>query len=153
MKKITFCGHKNCYKVSEKLNGLLFGALSTVLVEDPDAVFYLGDYGEFDRKCNCVLKELQKEYPRLRRIFVTPYLTPSYCRLRYASDDYDEILYPFSGVVIPKYAIERRNEWMVDHSDLVIAYVDHEWGGAAKVLEYALRRKKRFVNLGRYIEK
>ena len=47
-----------------------------------------------------------------------------------------------------RYAISKRNQWMVDKSDLVIAHVDHDWGGAAKTLEYAIRKKKSYINLG-----
>ena len=38
-----------------------------------------------------------------------------------------------------------RNEWMVDSADVVVAYVTHEWGGAAKTLEYARRCGKRVM--------
>ena len=36
---------------------------------------------------------------------------------------------------------------MVDSADLVIAYVQYSWGGAAKTLEYAKRKKKTIINL------
>ena len=36
---------------------------------------------------------------------------------------------------------------MVDEADLVIAYVMYSWGGAAKTLEYAKRKKKTIINL------
>ena len=50
----------------------------------------------------------------------------------------------------PKYAILKRNEYMVDQSELLIAYVNHGWGGAAKTLEYAVRKHKKYINLGTY---
>ena len=31
--------------------------------------------------------------------------------------------------------------------DVVVAYVAYDWGGAAKTLEYAERRKKRIINI------
>ena len=36
----------------------------------------------------------------------------------------------------------RRNEWMVRRSDVIVAYVLHSWGGAAKTLDYARKKKK-----------
>ena len=45
-----------------------------------------------------------------------------------------------------RYAIVKRNEWMVDHSDTVVSYVTHGWGGAAKTLAYAKRRHKTILN-------
>ena len=31
---------------------------------------------------------------------------------------------------------------------MVIACVDHDWGGAAKTLEYAVKKGRRIINLG-----
>ena len=44
--------------------------------------------------------------------------------------------------VPPRFAIVRRNQWMTDHSDIVICHVTHSWGGAAKAVEYAEKKKK-----------
>jgi len=48
-----------------------------------------------------------------------------------------------------KFAILKRNEWMVDSAELVIAYVKYSWGGAAKTLEHARKRKKQINNLAK----
>ena len=42
-----------------------------------------------------------------------------------------------------KFAISRRNEWMVDQADVVVAYVTHGWGGAAAVE----RKNKRIIRV------
>ena len=145
---ITFCGHKDViYKEEDRKR--LKNILSEILQKTPNAVFYLGDYGNFDGICNHILKEIQtKKYPGLRRIFITPYRDIEYAHFAYAKEIYDEILYPFSEKIMRRYAISKRNQWMVDKSDLVIAHVDHDWGGAAKTLEYAIRKKKSYINLG-----
>lgn len=44
-----------------------------------------------------------------------------------------------------KFAISKRNEWMVDVSDVVVSYVTHSWGGAAATAKYAMRKKKRIL--------
>ena len=49
-----------------------------------------------------------------------------------------------------RYAILKRNEYMIDQSDLLIAYVNYGWGGAAKTLEYAVKRHKKYINFGTY---
>jgi hypothetical protein len=36
---------------------------------------------------------------------------------------------------------------MVDSADFVISYVKYSWGGAAKTLEYAKRKKVPLVNV------
>jgi len=63
-------------------------------------------------------------------------------------DGYDETIYPPLESIPRKFAILRRNEWMVQESDIVVAYVNHGWGGAAKTLQYARRKKKRIILYG-----
>lgn len=36
---------------------------------------------------------------------------------------------------------------MVNRSDIVIAYISHNWGGAAKTFDYAVRKGKRMINI------
>ena len=47
-----------------------------------------------------------------------------------------------------RFAISRRNEWMVRECDTIVAYVTHGWGGAAKTLEYARRKNKAVLQYG-----
>ena len=61
------------------------------------------------------------------------------------TDGYDETVYPPLESVPKRYAISRRNEWMVRESDIVVAYVIRGFGGAAKTLEFAQRKKKRII--------
>jgi uncharacterized phage-like protein YoqJ len=45
------------------------------------------------------------------------------------------------------YAMQKRNEWMVDNSDLVVALWDGSSGGTGNCMAYALRKAKPTVNL------
>ena len=45
-----------------------------------------------------------------------------------------------------RFAISYRNRWMVESADVVVAYVLHDWGGAAKTLRYAKQKKKQIVS-------
>lgn len=59
-----------------------------------------------------------------------------------------ETLYPDGLEKVPKrFAIDWRNKWMVQQSDYVISYVCHSFGGAAKYMELAKRKKKIVYNL------
>ena len=59
-----------------------------------------------------------------------------------------EALYP-EGLesVPPRYAISRRNKWMIRESDVAVTYITHSWGGAAKFAEKAKREGKTVINL------
>lgn len=135
---VTFCGHKNIFgsaKVREKLTVVL-----EQLVSEGADQFLLGGYGDFDSIAAMAVKALKKTYPQIKSMLVIPYLDRDYDRTLY-----DDTTYPPLENVPRRFAISKRNEWMVDQADVVVAYVEHNWGGAAKTLEYAKRKKKRII--------
>ncbi len=143
---ITFCGHSNCLFSDEekvKLKQLLIREIR----KNPTCKFYLGGYGDFDSLCLRTLRELKTDFPDIELLFITPYLNKNYSKLELANYYYDDVIFPPIENVPRKFAILKRNEWMVDSAELVIAYVKYSWGGAAKTLEYAKRRKKEIINL------
>jgi hypothetical protein len=49
-----------------------------------------------------------------------------------------------------RYAIIKRNEYMIDESDFIIFYVTHRFGGGAyRALEYAKRKNKQYINISK----
>ena len=143
---ITFCGHSNCLfsdEEKEKLKQLLIKEIR----KNPTCKFYLGGYGDFDRLCLSVLRELKKEFSNIELLFITPYLDKNYSKLELAKYYYDDVIFPPIENVPRKFAILKRNEWMVNSADLVIAYVTYSWGGAAKTLAYAKRKNVPIYNL------
>ena len=72
-------------------------------------------------------------------------LVTAYLGRQADGESYDYMIYPTLRDVTQRSAIPQRNEWMVDSADVVVAYVTHEWGGAAKTLEYARRCGKRVM--------
>ena len=143
---ITFCGHSNFSfdnTVKEKLKELLLQEIR----KNPACKFYLGGYGDFDLLCLNILKEIKANFPAIELLFITPYLDDNYSKLETAKLYYDGIIYPPLENVPRRFCISKRNEWMVDEADFVIAFVKYSWGGAAKTLEYAKRKKVGFFNL------
>ena len=60
----------------------------------------------------------------------------------------DDTLYPDGLETVPKrFAISKRNEWMVRHSDYMICYVYKITGSAVKVREMAQKRGVKVVDL------
>ena len=143
---ITFCGHSNFSfdnTVKEKLRELLLQKIR----KNPACKFYLGGYGDFDSLCLNILKEIKADFPTIELLFITPYLNDNYSKLETAKLYYDGIIYPPLENIPRRFCILKRNEWMVDEADLVIAFVKYSWGGAAKTLEYVKRKKVKFFNL------
>ena len=139
---VTFCGHSKSYiEEEEKLR-----ILEILENEHADEItFYLGGYGAFDSTALECSKTYKKAHPNSKVVLITPY--PHSKNLEYANDIFDEVVYPELEHVPPKFAILKRNEWMIDNSDVVVAFVKQDFGGAYKALEYARRRKKAIVNI------
>lgn len=83
------------------------------------------------------VRRLKEKYPHISQVLVIPYMDQGYDK-----GLYDRSEYPPIETVPKRLAIIKRNEWMVDKSDVVAAYVSHDYGGAARTLHYAIRRKK-----------
>lgn len=142
---ITFCGHGSInieQNEIDKIKDFLFEKIK----QFPNAKFYIGGYGYFDHLVFSILRKLKKCFPNIELIFISPYLDSSYSKLQIANELYDCTLYPPLETVPKKYAILKRNEWMVDNCDLLVAYVRYYWGGARKTLDYAIRKKKPYIN-------
>lgn len=148
---VTFCGHRNITEretVKEKLSAEIFRLFVGAEHSNTSLSFYCGGYGEFDRLSEQIIEEVRRGFPTVscEKLFITPYITPPYKeRNDIMKERFDGILYPPIENVPYRFAIIRRNEWMVDKSDLLIAYVKYSWGGAARTLEYARRKQKRIV--------
>lgn len=145
---ITFFGHSNCL-FNDDIKKQLKNILLDEIIKNPISKFYLGGYGDFDGLCLKTLRELKHDFPTIEILFITPYLDKNYSKLELAKYYYDDVIFPPIESVPRKFAILKRNEWMVEEADLVIAYVMYSWGGAAKALEYAKRKKKRIINIAK----
>ena len=60
---------------------------------------------------------------------------------------------PESAKVHPKQAIQLRNRWIVDKSDLVVFWVENNSGGAYKTMRYADKCGKETINLPDTVQK
>ena len=118
---ITFCGHSSFVPTPEYEHKLL--SLLQELIGDGNAEFFLGEYGAFDAFAYECCKKFKATHPNVKLIFVTPYISPEYQKnyLNHQEMRYDHIIYPPLENVPPKFAISRRNKWMVQKADLVIA--------------------------------
>jgi len=142
MSVVTFCGHGDFYGGKDVRDWLL-ETVEKLISQGADD-FLLGGYGGFDACAASVVWELKKQHPEIRSTLVLPYLDR-----QVDASKYDCTTYPPLEKVPKRYAISKRNEWMVNEADTVVAYVTHDWGGAATTLAYAKRKKKEIINYGK----
>ena len=136
---VTFCGHAQISQ-SEKIEKWLYD-VTQKLIEQGATTFYLGGYGAFDSLAASVLREQKKRYSQIELVLVLAYLNTGR-----DTSGYDSTVYPPLETVPRRFAISHRNRWMVESADVVVAYVLHDWGGAATTLRCAKQKKKQIIS-------
>lgn len=135
----TFFGHRDApQQLAEPLKNLV----RQLIEEKHITTFYVGNQGAFDQLALNVLRALSVDYPFIRYAIVLAYLPT-------AKDTFvDETIFP-EGLesVPPRYAISHRNRWLVNHADVVVTYVTHNFGGAAEFKSIAEKQGKTVINL------
>lgn len=133
MNTCTFCGHET---VPDGIRDTLFSAVRNMIESHSTDFFYVGNQGQFDRLALTVLSQLKKEYPHIRFYVALAYMPGA--KPEFPLADELETVYPDGLETVPRrFAISHRNRWMVDRSKYLIAYVNHDYGGAAQTLRYA----------------
>lgn len=151
MLSCTFAGHRKIYAPEFKVK--LRSTLEGLLTVDDSFVFYNGGRGDFDRIAALEIATAKREHPRLsiRHYLVLPYLCSDVGLRGYVSYDFDDIILPSAlDNIHYKAAIKKRNEWMVDQSDYLIALVLKKSGGAYATLSYARAMCKSIILLSEF---
>lgn len=142
MLSCTFFGHKDTPKeIEPTLRSTLVD-----LIENKNVLkFYVGNHGNFDYMIKNCLIELKAFYS-IDYAVVLAYLPGSKYEPEEKSPD-DTILPDGIEAVPRKFAINYRNKWMIEHSDYVVTYVRHTFGGAAQFKKLAERKNKTVISI------
>ena len=141
---IVFCGHSD-YIPNTKDEEKVWNILEIEVGNAPCEIF-LGGYGNFDDFAFRCAKKFKQTHQNAKLVLITPYLENS--KATYNKANFDSIVYPSLEHVPPRYAISRRNKWMIEQADIVICCVSRQYGGAYAMYLDATRKKKRIYNLG-----
>ena len=111
----------------------------------------VGRDGDFDQIATSAVKRAQHGYAKHRCdiAWVMPYPKAEYTQNTEDFDKYYDyvIVCQDSEKVHPKQAIQVRNKWMVDRSNLAVFWVEHENGGAYKTMKYAEKSEIDHINM------
>lgn len=146
---ITFAGH-SFIPSSIKVKEMVKEQIRNNIIDAEFVTCYLGGYGDFDEICARACRELKQDYAGIEIVYVTPYISLSEqgkIREMQKYGLYDTSIYPPIENSPPRFAILKRNEWMMTNADLIIAYVNRNYGGAYKSLLVAKRKKKKIINI------
>lgn len=141
-----FFGHRDTPSyIANRLRNLL----PQLVKEKQVTRFLVGNEGGFDRMVATALSELQKEYPNIQCYIVLAYLPQAK-----STPPPLETIYPEGLERVPKrFAIDRRNKWMLKQSDITVGYIRFSTGGAARYFEIAKKNGKEMIQLADEYEK
>ena len=143
--RVSFIGHRTLYNTKD-VECALEEIISDLIRDREYVEFYVGRNGDFDISVASAVKRAQKKYGKENSslILVLPYRVKDEYLL---SEFYDDINLPVDKKTHFKLAISKRNEWLVDNSDLLVAYVEREYGGAYTTMKYAKKQVKNIINI------
>ncbi len=140
-KSCCFFGHR---EVTHDIRDKLTAIIEKLITENGVTDFYVGHQGQFDNMVYSVLKETKAKYPQIRYTVVLAYMPDPHIKEVYGEDT----LFPDGMESVPKrFAISKRNEWMIQYSGYAVCYVHKITGGAAKFSEKAIRKGLRTETL------
>ena len=151
MKVCTFAGHREVYQAN--ISEMLDEAISKIINTDDNFRFLVGGMGEFDGMCSSAVRRAKRKYPNkeIRLELVLPYLTHELNENKlYYETSFDDVVIPIElAGVHYKSAITKRNRWMVEQSDWLIAFIYRDFGGAYTTLRYAEKKGLQIINLAK----
>ena len=145
--RVTFIGHRRIEQariIEDQIESLA----KDLLKQKEYVEFYVGRNGDFDIFAASAVKRAQKAVGdhNSSLVLVLPYHVKDES---YYADFYDEIVFPIDAKTHFKSAISKRNEWMIEHADLLIAYVETESGGAYQALQCAKQKGVLILNIAK----
>jgi len=145
LKVCTFFGHRS---VMHAIEEELCEQIRRAIEQDGVREFWCGGMGAFDLRCAQIVRKLKKDFPDIRLALVLPSARNAASAGALVPSAYDEFFVcDASDGAYPKQAITLRNRWIAENADLLIAYVQKDFGGAYTAVRQALKKKKpvRFI--------
>lgn len=140
----TFFGNRDTN--IKKVEAVLLKTLIKLIENNNVDVFYVGNQGNFDFAVQKQLNILQKTYPHIKYSIVLAYLPKE--KSDFYKIDFSDSFLPEGVETGPiKFAIDRRNRWLINNSDYVVTCVRSTVGGAAKYKALAEKKGKTIINI------
>ena len=135
---VAFCGNATLLNAKEAEDWLQRTVLA-LLAEGADT-FYVGGKGAFDAMAARVAQQCKRQYPLARVTLVQAYIDQ-----KKNPDLHDDMLYPPLESVPRRFAMPRRNRYMVQAADVLVSYVWDTSGNSARIAAYARGLGKRVI--------
>lgn len=137
----TFFGHRDAPStIKPRLKETIMQLLNEGIKH-----FYVGNNGSFDLLAQESLAELANDGLDIKYNIVLSYIN----ELAMSGNQQATIFPEGQELAIPKFAISKRNEWLLNNSSVVIAYVRYSVSNSYKYIEKARKNGLAVVNLAK----
>ena len=138
--------------MANEIRRRLICTIDRLYTEDKITTYYAGGAQGFDALASEVVIECRAVLPDLRLVLVVPYVEQA---ARWSSDEkvrYERIKREANDVIcLAKHyyrgCMQRRNRYLVDHSDVCVCYLTEPTGGTAYTVGYARKQGIPVLNL------
>ena len=127
----TFFGHRDAPNhIKSALKDAILKCINAGVTQ-----FYVGNNGNFDFLAQCLLRQMSKEHSIKYSIAL------SYINEKAIAGDQEATIFPEGlELVPPRFAISKRNDWLLSCCSVVIAYSSHKPSNSQKWIEKAQKR-------------
>ena len=138
--RCTFFGHRNA---PDNIKTILKSAIIQLIEFEGVKSFYIGNNGNFDFLAQCALIEIAAERNDINCTVVLSHIGEKALCGRVEYTIFPEAL---EGV-IPKFAISKRNEWLLKKCNFVITYKKHNYSNTQRLIEKAVKKGLKIIAL------
>ena len=153
---VCFTGHRS---IDPQKASAISGALDSILdslANHGFTHFYAGGALGFDTIAALAVLKLRRAYPHVKLCLILPCKTQSrmwndrdkyvYEKILAAADSIEYVHESYTAT-----CMHERNRRLVDASQICIAYCEHNGGGTAYTVAYALKQEKELINIADFI--
>ena len=136
----TFFGHSDA---PDSLKETLYREIS-MLIENGDVKkFYVGNNGNYDFLVQVVLARLSRNRGDFEFSIVLSF--PDEKAL--SNNQRDTVFVEGLEKALPRFAISKRNEWLIKNSDFAIVYLKHGFSNCSKWVQKARKKGLRIISI------
>lgn len=139
----TFLGH---HDVQSNIREALKKAIVELIQNGVDE-FVVGNNGKFDFYAQEILIELQNRGEKINISIALSHIDEESLTNSQGFTVFPDVL----EKCLPRFAISKRNDWMIKKSQVAVVYLAHNFSNTSKWVEKAKRRKLKIININDYI--
>lgn len=144
----AFFGHRDTFindELEQKVESIVVDLINNGMDE-----FWVCNEGNFDWLSRMVMSRVKQEYCHFIAVcYICAYNPDKFSAIKQDNllQKY-ELIYPDEVAKVPKkFAIEKRNQYIVDNADVIVCFVQRKKGGAYRAVHRAEKQRKKIINL------